>query len=144
MAEPGLDGLHRLAVPDEQARVEVPQRVEGGRLWEAGRLHGGSPHPGGERGPPDGRPQLGGEDERVGGPGVEVRRERLEHDLGEGDGPDGRLRLGRREVGRPAGQGDQLAVDGQLAAQEVDPVDPTPKASPWRSPVPAASVTRAR
>jgi hypothetical protein len=31
--------------------------------------------------------------------------------------------LGRREVRRPAGQGDQLPVKGELAAQEVDPVD---------------------
>ena len=29
MAKAGLDGLHRLAVPDEQGRVVVPETVEG-------------------------------------------------------------------------------------------------------------------
>jgi hypothetical protein len=46
--QPRLDGLDRLAVPDEQTRVEVPQRVEGDRLREAGGVTG-PPEAGGER-----------------------------------------------------------------------------------------------
>jgi hypothetical protein len=47
----------------------------------------------------------------------------VDDDLGERHDPDGGLCLRRREVGRSVGHGDELSVDGELAAEEVDPVD---------------------
>nr|WP_239568144.1 hypothetical protein [Geodermatophilus bullaregiensis] len=52
-----------------------------------------------------------------------MRAEGVDNDLGERDRSDRGLGFRRGQVGRPAGQGDQLPVDGQLSAQEVDPVD---------------------
>jgi hypothetical protein len=56
-----------------------------------------------------------------------VRAEGVDDDLGERDGPNRSLRLRRGQVRRPAGEGDQLAVDCQLAAEEVDPVHTDPE-----------------
>ena len=52
--------------------------------------------------------------------------------------------FGGRNSETPRRTDDQLAVDPDLAAEEVDPVDGHPKHSPWRSPVPAAKTIRVR
>jgi hypothetical protein len=41
--------------------------------------------------------------------------------------PNGRLGLGRSQVGRPIRHRDELPVDGQLPPQEVDAVDGQPE-----------------
>ncbi len=48
VAEPGLDGLHRLPVPDKQARVDVAPGVHGDAA-EARPLQGRAPDVLGER-----------------------------------------------------------------------------------------------
>jgi hypothetical protein len=85
--EPGLDGLHGLAVPDQQAGVEVPQGVEGDPA-QAGPLHRRAPDPLGEGCPADRCAELSGEDEAVRRPGREVRGQGVDDDLGERYDPD--------------------------------------------------------
>ncbi len=88
MTEPRLDGLHRLAVPDEQAGVAVPEAVAGHAVVQAGRAHDRAPHRGGEGGPADRVAEVGGEDEAVAGPLREVGGEGVDDDLGERYHPD--------------------------------------------------------
>ena len=76
----GLDGLHRLPVLDEQARVEVPEGVHG-HAAEAGRLDRRAPDAFGKRRPPDGLAHLDGEDEPVGRPGRDMCRQCVDDDL---------------------------------------------------------------
>jgi hypothetical protein len=58
---------------------------------------------------------------------VQVGAEGVDDYLGERNGPDRGHRLRRSRVRRSVGHGDQLDVDGQLAAQEVDPAHPEPE-----------------
>lgn len=48
--------------------------------------------------------------------------------VGHGDGPEARLARGRPELRHAAPGPKELAIDAQLAAEEVDPVDGEPKA----------------
>src|SRR3954453_1508857 len=144
VAEPGLDGLHRLAVPDEQARVEVPQRVEGDRLGEAGRLDRRPPDAARERRPPDWRTQFGGEDQRLGGIGVQVRAEGVDDDLGEREVRIDASVFGAAKYGGRPGRVISWRSTVSWRRRKSIRTTPRPKASPWRSPVPAASVTSAR
>jgi hypothetical protein len=81
--EPGLNGLHRLPVPDEQARVDMAQGVHGDAA-EAGPLQRRAPDPLGEPRAADRVAELGGEEELVGRPGGEVDRQGVDDDLGQG------------------------------------------------------------
>jgi len=60
MTEPRLHYFDALAVPYQQARVEVPQVVKPGAMWGAGICHRGPPYRP-ERGPPDRASVLVGE-----------------------------------------------------------------------------------
>jgi hypothetical protein len=55
--------------------------------------------------------------------GGNVRRQGLAHDVGEGSGPVGRLRLRRGQNGATTGQKQKLSVHCDLVAQKVDSID---------------------
>jgi len=57
---------------------------------------------------------------------LDVTRQRRHHSIGERHAAVGPLRLRWPERGLARLAGDELAVDGQLATQEVDPVDAEP------------------
>ena len=83
------------------------------------------------RRPSDRLARLRGEDEavravravRAGRAGRQMGRQRVQDDLGEGDGQVGRRRLRRREKRLSVRDDAELPVHGDLAAQDVDPVD---------------------
>lgn len=65
-------------------------------------------------------------------------------DLGHRHGAEPGLALGRSELGHTGTGVEELAVDADGAAEEVDRSTVRPKHSPWRRPMPAANTMSAR
>jgi hypothetical protein len=123
VAESSRDDRHRLAAVDEDARVRVTKQVPR-RIRRQARLVNRLP-------PSAMQPRTRGwlsigaaEDQSIAARRIrnQVRCERLNHEGWQRHDPTRRRGLERTEGGWFAHHLDQLAVDGDLAARQVDPI----------------------
>jgi len=121
--KPSLHDLHRLAMADEERSVVVPQVVKH-RLCQAGPLRRRPPDRRREPGPVERVPLLRRKDQAAVGHRKfpKMLRQRLKHDLGEGEDSVGGASLGRRVTGSLPRQEQELPVNGPRPSQEVHSV----------------------
>jgi hypothetical protein len=113
-------------LPNWQARVVVPELVEAGAVRSARGLDIRTPYiP--ERGTPDWLPGMGREHQTVLRRQIlrKMRRERIDNDGRQRNAARGCRRLRWCQVGRTAGNTDQLPMDAHNSAQKVDPGPPS-------------------
>jgi hypothetical protein len=143
VAEPSLNGLHGLPVPDQLRGDIVPQRVEPGPGGQAGRLHHRPPEVT-EHLPGDGL-ALDGEHQPVAGSSevAEMARERVDDDLRQRDRADAAAVLGGARYGARPARVTSCRSTSPVRRRKSIRSTVRPRHSPCRMPIPAAKVMSA-